>query len=371
MTKARVIGFGIFLLLLLPLVRLLPMSIALIEALGARRVAARAETDPGGGVSDRADDVCIWVGTNEHSNARVVATDKKASISVYDGSGRRLQQRTDGKLHNVDIRHRVRIGTGRADVVVATGSIPGGIRLYTIGGDDGRLEPIRLSDHDVDFHGEGLCLSYDRSAEKLEAFVSERSGSMLRLNLEFDDDGNVTPTVVGRLDFDTAVEGCVVDEDHKRLYVAAETQGILRLPLDKPDPATAIFADTTWFGHVAKDVEGLAIYDAGHGEGYLIASSQGSSSYAVYGRGGDNPYVTTFTIGAGEQVDAVWHGSGIGVSSQSLSAPYEGGMFVAQDRFTFDHAENFKMVPWRTIAESAEPHLIVANTRLANTVGDH
>jgi len=39
------------------------------------------------------------------------------------------------------------------------------------------------------------------------------------------------------------------------------------------------------------DVEGLTIAYGSDGKGYLIASSQGNSTFAIYRREGDNTYV--------------------------------------------------------------------------------
>jgi 3-phytase len=47
--------------------------------------------------------------------------------------------------------------------------------------------------------------------------------------------------------------------------------------------------------HLSADVEGLTIYDAGNGKGYLIASSQGSDQFEVYDRITD-AYIGSFSI---------------------------------------------------------------------------
>jgi myo-inositol-hexaphosphate 3-phosphohydrolase len=102
-------------------------------------------------------------------------------------------------------------------------------------------------------------------------------------------------------------------------------------------------------GHLTADVEGLAIYDAGASAGYLIASSQGSSSYVVYRRGGDNAYVATFQIVAGGLIDAVSETDGIDVTSVSLGSAFPKGMFVAQDGKNDGCNQNFKLVSWSVI----------------------
>ena len=48
--------------------------------------------------------------------------------------------------------------------------------------------------------------------------------------------------------------------------------------------------------HLTADVEGLTIYYSGDSTGYLIASSQGDNTYAVYKREGENSYIGQFAI---------------------------------------------------------------------------
>jgi len=100
-------------------------------------------------------------------------------------------------------------------------------------------------------------------------------------------------------------------------------------------------------------------YHAGAaGSGYLIASSQGSDGFAVYERGGSNAYVTTFEVAA-RAIDRVSGTDGIDVTNAALGSAFPHGVFVAQDNTNDDGNQNFKLVPWETIAGSASPQLVV------------
>lgn len=65
--------------------------------------------------------------------------------------------------------------------------------------------------------------------------------------------------------------------------------------------------------HLTADIEGLTIYYAPNGKGYLMASSQGNNSYAMYERQGENRYVANFEITDGEKIDGTSDTDGIDV----------------------------------------------------------
>jgi 3-phytase len=108
--------------------------------------------------------------------------------------------------------------------------------------------------------------------------------------------------------------------------------------------------DRTGGGHLVADVEGITIYRASGGEGYLLVSSQGDDAYAVYRRRPPNEYIGRFRIGDGA-VDGVTSTDGIDVTSQRLPAPFTEGLLVVQDdRNTSPQApQNFKLVPWSEV----------------------
>lgn len=73
------------------------------------------------------------------------------------------------------------------------------------------------------------------------------------------------------------------------------------------------------------NLEGVGLYDAGGGRGYIVVSSQGNNSYAVFRREGDNAYVGSFavTANAAKGIDGVSETDGGGhqpIARTSLSA---------------------------------------------------
>ena len=130
------------------------------------------------------------------------------------------------------------------------------------------------------------------------------------------------------------------------------------------------FADTNT-SPLVPDVEGLSIYYGEEGNGYLIASSQGDSSYAVFDREGTNEYLGSFVIGENGDIDGVNETDGIDVINVGLGTEFPNGLLVVQDgandpQFVVENEEelenastNFKFVDWEQVASSFENPLIV------------
>ena len=104
------------------------------------------------------------------------------------------------------------------------------------------------------------------------------------------------------------------------------------------------------------DMEGIGLYDLGVGRGYLIVSSQGNNSYAVYRREGDNAYLGSFSVMAdpAKGIDGISETDGLDVSSANLGPGFEHGAMIAQDGRNMLPVENqnFKFVSWSEIAKA-------------------
>lgn len=183
-------------------------------------------------------------------------------------------------------------------------------------------------------------------------------------------------------------EGTVVDVEHGVVYIAQEQVGIWKadlcntagtLELVDTVAEYGVPYDLVWdeeeeeyeviirwdldpgFGgeHLYMDVEGLTIYDAGDGEGYLIASSQEESEFIVYDRE-TNDYIGKFSVDDGNGIDGVQESDGGQVVNFDLGGEFEGGLLVIHDgkntpEIFDDEGEeidnsNFKFVRWADIA---------------------
>jgi 3-phytase len=140
------------------------------------------------------------------------------------------------------------------------------------------------------------------------------------------------------------------------LYVAEEDIGLWAVTAEPVAGAVPKAVDTVASNAKVKDdLEGVGIYDLGGGRGYVVVSSQGNNSYAVYRRG-DNAYLGSFAVmaDAAAGIDGISETDGLDVSSANLGPGFEHGALIAQDGRNVLPVENqnFKMVPWSAIAKA-------------------
>ena len=107
-------------------------------------------------------------------------------------------------------------------------------------------------------------------------------------------------------------------------------------------------------GHLVADVEGMDVYRADRGEVYLVVSSQGDNSYAVYDLNDNHAYKGSFRFAdpPDGRIDGVQETDGLSVTSRPLGAAFPRGMLVVQDGYNDLPSEhqNFKLVSWQAIA---------------------
>lgn len=324
-----------------------PSTLALVQA--------TMETPPVEHGGDAADDPAIFVHPTDPTKNAIIATDKKGGLMVYDLSGKLLQSLPDGKMNNVDLRGGFKLGGKAVTLVTASDRTRKAIAIYTIDPDtrlltsvaDG-LQATGLSDP------YGLCMYRNRKGATF-VFISDPDGGVRQWKLLATPDGKVKAQQVRDLKFDTQTEGCVADDETGALYIAEEDTALWKLGAE-PSTGTARKAVVRVVDNSAlkDDLEGVGLYAQAGGKGYLVVSSQGNNSYALFRREGDNAYVGSFAVIAdgATGIDGVSETDGLEVTSLSLGAGLESGAFIAQDGRNVSPPENqnFKLVPWSTIA---------------------
>lgn len=314
------------------------------------------ETEPVDHDGDAADDPAIWSHPTEPSKSVIIATDKKGGLAVYDLSGKRLQYLPDGKMNNVDLRGGFKLGGKTVTLVAASDRTHKAIALYTIDPETRLLANVAdgvqasgLSDP------YGLCLYRDRKGG-MSVFVSDPDGLVRQYGLTAKPNGKVIAKAIRDIKFDTQTEGCVADDETGALYVAEEDVALWKLGADaKAGAARVAIARVGENPALKDDLEGVGLYVQPKGKGYLVVSSQGNNTYAVFRREGANAYVGSFAVtAAGDTgIDGVSETDGLDVTSASLGAGLEAGAFVAQDGRNIAPPEhqNFKLTPWSAIAK--------------------
>jgi len=319
-------------------------------------VVAVSETTPVPTGLDAADDPAIYIHPTDPSLNAIIGTDKTGSLVVYGLDGAIRQELPIGRVNNVDLRDGFLVDGVPRTVVATVNRSDNTLRVFLVDDATGTLvesaTPIASAVNEV----YGLCLYQEPATSTTFAIVnSSDTGEVEQWRLDAGTGGAVTAELVRELVVGSQTEGCVADDETGALYIGEELVGIWRYAADPAAGDERVAVDSTGLGgHLAADVEGLAIVATADGAGWLIASSQGDSTFAVYERGGQNAYLGSFRIVDGDGIDAVSGTDGIDATGFSLGAPFEEGVFVAQDDNNRepDDNQNFKLVPWASIAEA-------------------
>lgn len=339
--------------------------VAEVENVGVNQVAAVipvAETDPVPSGVDAADDPAIWVHPEDTNLSTIIGTDKTGGMVVYDLDGTEIQYLPVGDVNNVDIRYNFPLGDELVALVTATNRTNNSLSIFTVNPETRELEDVAS---EVTISGVpevyGTCMYLSPVSGSYYMFVTSTDvGSVEQWQLMDDGAGLVTAELAREMTIGegTQTEGCVVDDELGVLYIGEEGVGIWKYDAEPDGSDEGTLVDSTdEEGNLTADVEGISLYIAGdEGDGYLIASSQGSSEFAVYERGGDNEYIGKFVVIEGDGVDGVSGSDGLDVTNFPLGDVYPEGVFVTQDDTNInpDENQNFKIVPWEAIAEALE-----------------
>ena len=303
------------------------------------------QTDAVTSANDAADDPAIWRNRRTPAASLIVATDKKEGLNVYGLDGKLRSNLPAGRVNNVDLRDGVTIAGKRGVLVAASDRTvigEGRLALFALDPVQAKLTlltraPVAMAEP------YGLCLY--RRAGLLYAFVVGKDGAIAQLRIDV---AGATPsaTTVRTMKLATQSEGCVADERSGILYVAEEDVGIWRFdasPTGSPEPTKIAATDGR---RLVADTEGLAIAAEGWRGGYLVASSQGDSAYAVW-RLPDHGYLGRFRIAPSPTIGGTSETDGIEISTAGFGPGLSGGLMIAQDGDNAPAAQNFKIVRWR------------------------
>ncbi len=312
---------------------------------------AAAETDAVPSLGDAADDPAIWVHPRNPAQSRVLGTDKKGGLLVYDLNGREVQDLRVGRLNNVDVRSDFRLGAKQVDLAVASNRDRNSLHLFAIDRVSGMLADIgQIATPLTDIYG--LCMFKDRQGG-IHAIANDKDGTFVQYRLD-GTTGQPRGELVRRFKVETQPEGCVADDRNERLFVGEEDVAVWVLDARAEAP-TALEKVIDVGGPVHDDIEGLALYQGTSGD-YLVISSQGNDSYVVLDA--QAPYAVrgAFRIGLNAErgIDGASETDGLEVTSANLGGIWSRGMLVVQDgrKRMPEGAQNYKYLPWSAVADA-------------------
>lgn len=303
---------------------------------------------------DSADDPAIWIDTTDVMGSFIIGTDKKGGLATYDLNGTQLNYYADGNINNCDLRYGFQLGNKQVDVLAASNRTTHSISLYFVE-KGGMLKTAGARVIESEMEDEVYGLGMYRSAKTCNYFVflNSKAGEIEQWQL-FAKNDKIDAKLVRSWDVGTQTEGVAADDENAVVYIGEEVAGIFKFDAE-PDGSTEgtlIPKSTAENEDIHYDIEGLAIYATDSVNGYLIASSQGSYSYAIFERQGNNKYLGSFRIADGD-IDSVEETDGLDITSVPLGTKYPKGLLVVQDGYNYDGEElvsqNFKYLSWEDI----------------------
>lgn len=309
---------------------------------------------------DSADDPAIWINPNDVERSIIFGTDKKGGIGAYNLQGEELAYYPIGNINNIDVRQNVLWGNDTIDIIAGTNRTTHSISVAEIM-KDGTLSFFSQDTLKAQTKGEVYGFSFFYNGKNLYAFLNSKEGEVEQWELRATKNNGVTGEIVRSFDMEAQTEGMVADDENNTMYLGVERKGIYKFSacpnsslqghyILRSRPRRNIYIDA--------DIEGLAIYKESDCRSYLIASSQGNYSYAVFNLRGNNDYLFSFTIEDGikgsDFIDGVEETDGIEIFSNALGDQFPFGVLIVQDGYNRDKndnllAQNFKYIDWQKI----------------------
>ena len=330
-----------------------------------------------------------------------------------------------GRTNNTDIIYDFNFNGNKVDLVVVSDRGLDKITIYIIKPNStSLLQNVTSASAPLIFAKNQQEINQGRTAyglataktDKAMAFVSQNSETRVAQLEIFDNgDGTISYQNITNMDFPEEfilpdksrwtpcsddnnerphLEGIVADPKNDTLFLAQEDVGIWKVKLSEPNNSKhwQLIAKVKEYGtpytrtwdkaeqeyicqlnieqdkgygdeHLTADAEGLTLYDGGNGQGYLLASSQGNNTIALFNRQAPYQYINSFTV-AGGGIDGVKETDGMMVVNADLGKGFSQGVLVMQDgdnqaKSTQGvkagqqrESTNFKYVPWAGIAKA-------------------
>jgi 3-phytase len=317
---------------------------------------AAAETTPVQSDGDAAGDAAVWINGSDPGASLVFGTDKRGALESYDLAGNRVQRlvRPAG-ITDVDVRGGFPLG-GRNVALVGTGGRT--MAFFRVDGAARQLREVGAHDFPAEDGGAGFCLYRSAVTGRFYAFVTEADGDAVQYEL-FDQGGLVDAREVRTWPLGRRAEHCVADDETGRLFVSQAKAGVTRYDAE-PDASPLARQEVDRVGgrgHLDGEVAGLALVAQPGKRGFLIASSAGDDSFAVYRRGQTHGWLGQRQVTGGTAADGCSATEGIEAVAANLGPRFPAGIFICQDGSNTPPGstghQNFKYVRLEQIIDAA------------------
>jgi 3-phytase len=304
------------------------------------------------------DDPAFWINKKDSSQSLIIGTDKdqNGAVYVFDLKGKIQKNKTVKGLkrpNNVDVEYGLIIGGKPVDIAVVTERFTHKLRVFSLPdmkAIDGGGLPVFEGETGESFRDlMGIAL-YKDSKSNIYAVVGRKSGPtqgsyLWQYKLEDAGNGSVKATLIrkfGKYSGKKEIESIAVDDELGYVYYSDEGVGVRKYYADPAKDSTelALFA-TTGF---AEDHEGISIYDAGNGTGYILVSDQGANQFFIFSREGSPTDPNDHQLLKVVKTSTL-ESDGSDITNLPLNSDFKNGLFVAMST-----NKTFQFYRWEDIA---------------------
>jgi 3-phytase len=334
------------------LLSLILMISATVSAQEMITVTPSAETQPSpeGGATA----VAVWVHPTDPAQSLIITTDDNIGVATYDLGGALVELLEIGETSGVDVRYSFPFGGEQVSLVAIGMKDAQEIRLFTVDPDTRLL--AQLGSIATDAPHTGLCLYFSLITGNHYVFNAADDGRVEQYVIGDDGSGGIIATLARAFEVGSETEGCIADDQEGNLFLGEVAVALWRYDAEPEASRPRRVIDSVGVGNITEEIKGLALYTGADGQGYLLAADETGSAFLVYERGGDQAFVGTFVIGAGEGVDAVDEPNALAVANFALGDAFPNGLLVGMDDSNSDPDEdnNFKLVGWDAVAAALD-----------------
>ncbi|GAA6151442.1 phytase [Pseudoteredinibacter isoporae] len=300
---------------------------------------------------DVADDPAIWFNKAAPKRSLILGTNKTAGLHSYTLDGKQRQFLGTGRLNNVDITYQTILSDGESDIAAASLRNNNSIAMFRISGNGNLSEAGQIATNMHEIYG--LCMF--QAEDKTYVLANDKSGLYQQYEIA-GSSTNMTGTLRREFSLPGQPEGCAIDEKQGLLFMGEEDAGIwvVNSQADSQDTPELIHKIGDY---LHDDVEGITVYQ-GKQQNYLIVSSQGNNSYAVFETTAPYRYRGSFRIGMNPVlgIDGTSETDGLHVSNANFGGNFKEGMLVVQDGHNVlpTEPQNFKAISWTAIKSTLQ-----------------
>ncbi|MDX9799922.1 MAG: phytase [Spirochaetia bacterium] len=318
-------------------------------------------------LAGNADDPAVWIHPTNPAKSLIFGVDKSEGLWVWTLDGKELTAvDPSGKVGNVDVRNGFNLGGKKVDIValnlrkVAYKSRVSKVAIYAINPDwTSGADVLKVlcngksSGNDLQTGTYGFTLYKDSAKDKMYIFEAPDSEPYMPRQYEIISSANgdsVTVKPVRDLAYSGGVnEGMVADDDEGYVYIAEESYGIHKYLVSPDADPKAVSTFALKSDGYRRDREGIALYNAGPGKGYLIVVDQAEkaagtfSVYRIYDRI-TNKLVKT-VVPLNKDGDNLWDDDGVDANGSPLPG-FPHGIVIGHD----GDNSNYPIYDWADFA---------------------